>query len=146
MRLQIIPLLPWLTWWRSARGPQLWSRLPATLLQLWWPRGQIRQHHLDLRQPAGRPGGHNCRASSLVVRECTATYDAHSQVASAAQLVPGALLPVPPIPPLPPPTAGGWWPWGFNRPLAVCPSHKGGTGSCSRRVLSYQGCYAILQI
>lgn len=51
----------------------------------------------------------------LVVRECTATYDAHSQVASAAQLVPGALLPVPPIPPLPPPTAGGWWPWGVQQ-------------------------------
>ena len=25
--------------------------------------GQIRQRHLDLQQPAGRPGGHDCRAS-----------------------------------------------------------------------------------
>ena len=42
----------------------------------------------------------------LVVRERTAAYDAHSQVASAAQLVPGALLPVPSYPATSPTNSG----------------------------------------
>ena len=79
------------------------SHTAATLMAAGVRLGNVT---LTFNNQLGGRVGTTAAQVGLAVRERTAAYDAHSQVASAAQLVPGALLPVPSYPATSPTNSG----------------------------------------
>ena len=79
------------------------SHTAATLMAAGVRSGNVT---LNFNNQLGGRVGTTAAQVGLAVRERTAAYDAHFQAASAAQLVPGALLPVPSYPATSPTNSG----------------------------------------